>query len=1412
MSGNSQNWMYRLIFVAVLVALGALAGGAGVEHAAAQDVCDDWEDLELTGGTTSTESDTTTETCDFPDEYLYKGLLSFQNDEIYDEDVGYMGGVKIQLARGTSSQTGLTIYHSASGVVVWLDGDGVEERESVTYPVDGEYGSGGYTGEISIWYDEETDEIVADIPDLEGADRQIRAVPDSSNLNGRSNVNAHLRHQHYLLLSDHIRPSASLSNQLVTEEGSEVEVIQGTVLECPGSGDDCDDGDFVVGPGVGPGATVNINAINNSGVIKEYTTTTDSNGDFSVAVEGSDPCNYGDTSTGCVWSVDIDGEQHGSSQSTTRISPSDTSSATLYAYVNDIQIADTRPTGQVTSSITLEADIDADSVSSTTVEFYDADTGESYGSDTVSGSGTASTSINLDEQGTYTIDVEAADDEYVYNNDDSATYSFDYTGPTFEDDPDDEDGDGTVGGYPISPPDDDPDAISWEASPTGDVLLDDTEVTYSIGVTGVGDGTDVTFYDCDNDICTEATEFATVTLTEDGVAHTTYTPDRGRNTWYATVGADSTGAHDYRTPGELRILDNSDGTLIDSTEVTLEVSRSGFAETHTTTDGTWGFEELSELEDSTHAVGLSAEGYLGTTYTGIPPDTNSDLTMIPDGTGTTTVTFVLDDRTGNFPTEDTRLIVATDIRSDGEIPGEIAHSEIFGGSDTVIEEFAEGSTYDVAVENIETGGFRKMRDGLPIQQDDFTEELVIFAETPQWSFDASSASPHNEVVAPSSTQFSINLQDLTSETVNVSFIDASDSSEFGSTQISGDGTATASITDTLSAGENRVWRVRGEDQSGAVATSGDFSVGAAGVLTFRDADTNEVLDDRVIDVEVLDEEGVIADTTVSNGEFDFSSISPIPQGSVDVTADTDGYLGPRTREFTDVAINDNFRLRSETAPADPIEGEGDLNVNITDTNAPIQATDTLIVDVKVANPGSESETGVIALNESGEGTVVDSQQLTVGGGATTNITLEWATNSDDIGSRTITASSGTDSDSRDVTILDIPDASGDIAVEITDTNSPVDEGGTVEATVQATNNADTFQEANITLKADGAIQDLYADNWSAGETKTVVLEWHTGQGDEGERVIEVESGTDSDSTTVTVQVPEDRQRGDNQLDVTFELRDYSGEFNVPETTLVIKGLVETDEGRTFEEIDSGKFGAANAYGTELESGARHQLSIRDGDSQRDLGEFQISQGGLYTLEVQPRDYNLTDERPWSWEVEYVEENFTLGQREYAGYITFSYADSEKLTTQLDLTVHEYLNDANVIYEETVTPSDGEEGLGNYSVLVPLTQEQTEKRWVVEFEATRDGETIKGERVVGDTDIELLGEIPVWLRQAIAFMLLIMLAGLFSPLNATLGAVVVSVVGGLMFLIGWLPGLVTAAGILVALGVNVLYLLSEGDRR
>jgi hypothetical protein len=308
-------------------------------------------------------------------------------------------------------------------------------------------------------------------------------------------------------------------------------------------------------------------------------------------------------------------------------------------------------------------------------------------------------------------------------------------------------------------------------------------------------------------------------------------------------------------------------------------------------------------------------------------------------------------------------------------------------------------------------------------------------------------------------------------------------------------------------------------------------------------------------------------------------------------------------------------------------------------------------------------------------------------------------------------------------------------------------------------------------------------------------------------------------SNVTFYLSESGGQFDGGLDVNFELRDYTGGFDPKDTTLDIQALVnvtnETGSNNTTTEyrtIDSGKFGAANNFGTNvIQSGETYLLTIRNGNRTRELGEFSTTSSGLFTLEVTAREYEFDGDRPWTFDAKLVDENATINNQTYGGFIQFNYADKLNNTSYIDIQVSEYPEGPTIFNRRS------DDTYGKYSVIVPLTDNQTDRQWQLQFDAQRvraNGtiETVAGERILGDS-ANLGEEIPDWIKQAASLVALIMLAGLFSPLNAYLGGIAVSVMGGLLWFIGWLPGLVTAGGVIIALGVTVMYKLAQpGGRR
>lgn len=126
-------------------------------------------------------------------------------------------------------------------------------------------------------------------------------------------------------------------------------------------------------------------------------------------------------------------------------------------------------------------------------------------------------------------------------------------------------------------------------------------------------------------------------------------------------------------------------------------------------------------------------------------------------------------------------------------------------------------------------------------------------------------------------------------------------------------------------------------------------------------------------------------------------------------------------------------------------------------------------------------------------------------------------------------------------------ATGDYGILITGTNSPVGESGTLLVDVEVTNNDSSEQSGTITLTVGGVLRDAVDITLPGSTTSTITLGWETEDGDAGDYTALVESGTDSDSTSVTIEDvvdPESKTlvltQANTSVTLPFTLRDDEG--------------------------------------------------------------------------------------------------------------------------------------------------------------------------------------------------------------------------------------------------------------------------------
>jgi PGF-CTERM protein len=92
-------------------------------------------------------------------------------------------------------------------------------------------------------------------------------------------------------------------------------------------------------------------------------------------------------------------------------------------------------------------------------------------------------------------------------------------------------------------------------------------------------------------------------------------------------------------------------------------------------------------------------------------------------------------------------------------------------------------------------------------------------------------------------------------------------------------------------------------------------------------------------------------------------------------------------------------------------------------------------------------------------------------------------------------------------------------VTIDSTNSPVQEGDTLEVTATVENTGDSTDTQDVTLTVGGTERDLTAVTLEPGQQQTVTLEWTTSSGDAGDYTANVSSNDDFDTASVSVSEP-----------------------------------------------------------------------------------------------------------------------------------------------------------------------------------------------------------------------------------------------------------------------------------------------------
>jgi len=197
----------------------------------------------------------------------------------------------------------------------------------------------------------------------------------------------------------------------------------------------------------------------------------------------------------------------------------------------------------------------------------------------------------------------------------------------------------------------------------------------------------------------------------------------------------------------------------------------------------------------------------------------------------------------------------------------------------------------------------------------------------------------------------------------------------------------------------------------------------------------------------------------------------------------------------------------------------------------------------------------------------------------------------------------------------------------------------------------------------------------------------------------------------------------DDVDVEFKLTDYSGNYPSGDTLLFIEKPINKDfdgdgtDETQYQVITGDTFGPSGTFPATLEQNERYRLRIKHSPNQRLLGGFTATRNEIEEIVIREIDLQPPDSQPYA-----VLRNVTRGpdgERD----LTFKYLDESTDTTELNVRVIN-ASSGNAVYEDHVESAVIQE-YAAYDIDL-----QNDTRYVVEWNATRDGTEIGGRIPVG----------------------------------------------------------------------------------
>lgn len=256
---------------------------------------------------------------------------------------------------------------------------------------------------------------------------------------------------------------------------------------------------------------------------------------------------------------------------------------------------------------------------------------------------------------------------------------------------------------------------------------------------------------------------------------------------------------------------------------------------------------------------------------------------------------------------------------------------------------------------------------------------------------------------------------------------------------------------------------------------------------------------------------------------------------------------------------------------------------------------------------------------------------------------------------------------------------------------------------------------------------------------------------------------------------------EDTVDVRFRLNDPTGRFREDSSRIFIEKPLVVNGSTEYRVVAADDFGA-NGYQTQLERDTRYRIRVQNeaGDS-RTLN-FQALESEQVILELGGgQDFEFEEGEPFAYSATVTEQ----------GILRVEYQDQTGETDNVDIMIRNQTSD-QIQFQDSLS--------GNGSVTFNVSdRDYNTTTWIAELEISRNGQVVTASTNAGLSRFPVsLPGVPSSILSLVGLGITLAVAGLFTQANATIGAISTSLVAGLLWKIGWMPG--TVSGILIGLAL------------